>query len=78
MSIKEDTPARLSRRRYELKNKELRKERSANFQVLMPRALYNEINDYLGENGISKVDFVKFAFEMLKSEADCSDAANCR
>ncbi|MCH5350353.1 MAG: hypothetical protein J1F39_00095 [Clostridiales bacterium] len=74
MSIKEDTPARLARRRYELKNKEIRKAQSANFQVLMPRALYNEINEFLGENGISKVDFVKYAYEMLKNEMSCSDA----
>lgn len=68
MSRKEDTPERLARRRYEEKNKELRKEASANFQALMPRALYTEINDYLGANGISKVDFIRYAFDSLKKE----------
>ena len=76
MSIKEDTPARLARRRYEIKNREIRKASSANFQVLMPRPLYTEINEFLSANGITKVDFVKYAFESLKSDLACSDAVN--
>ncbi|MCH5157752.1 MAG: hypothetical protein J1F33_01010 [Clostridiales bacterium] len=76
MSIKEDTPARLARRRYELKNKEIRKASSANFQVLMPRSLYTEINEFLSDNGITKVDFVKYAYEMLKADLSQPDAVN--
>lgn len=75
MSRKEDTPERQARRRYELKNKELRKATSANFQAMMPRALYTEINEYLASNGISKVDFIRFAFESLKSQNGTADAS---
>ena len=56
---KEDTSRRVARRKYEEKNKELRKERSANFQTMIPRELYEEINVFLTENGQTKVDFIK-------------------
>ena len=41
---KEDTPARLAKRRYEERNKEKRQEKSGNFQTMLPRELLNEIN----------------------------------
>ena len=37
---KEDTSRRVARRKYEEKNKELRKEKSANFQTMIPRELF--------------------------------------
>ena len=55
------TSRRVARRKYEEKNKELRKERSANFQTMIPRELYEEINVFLTENGKTKVDFIKEA-----------------
>lgn len=48
---KEDTSRRVARRKYEEKNKELRKERSANFQTMIPRELYEEINVFLPKTG---------------------------
>ena len=41
---KEDTSKRVARRKYEEKNKELRKEKNANFQTMIPRELFEEIN----------------------------------
>ena len=58
---KEDTPARLAKRRYEEKNKEKRQEKSGNFQTMIPREL-------LKENNISKVDFIRRAYELMKAE----------
>ena len=65
---KEDTSRRVARRKYEEKNKELRKEKSANFQTMVPRELFEEINAFLTEKGITKVEFIKKADEIMKKE----------
>ena len=59
MERKEDTPVRKTRRKYEEKNKEKRKQASGNFGTMIPRALYDEINAFLEENGITKVRLIK-------------------
>ena len=46
---KEDTSKRVARRKYEEKNKELRKEKNANFQTMIPRELFEEIKQYLSK-----------------------------
>ena len=63
---KEDTSRRVARRKYEEKNKEIRKEKNANFQTMIPRELFDEINAFLTEKGITKVDFIKQAYEKMK------------
>ena len=65
---KEDTSKRVARRKYEEKNKELRKEKNANFQTMIPRGVFEEINTSLTEKGMSKVDFIKKAYEIMKKE----------
>lgn len=64
---KEDTASRVARRKYEEKNKKLRKEKNANFQTMIPRELCEEINVFLTEKGMTKVDFIKKAFEIMKN-----------
>ena len=51
---------------YEEKNKELRKEKNANFQTMIPRELFEEINTFLTEKGMTKVDFIKEAYKTMK------------
>ena len=65
---KEDTPERQAKRRYEDKNKEKRQEKSGNFQTMIPRELLVEINAFLKESRISKVDFIRRAYELMKAE----------
>lgn len=65
---KEDTSKRVARRKYEEKNKELRKEKNANFQTMIPRELVEEINAFLTEKGMTKVEFIKKAYEIMKKE----------
>ena len=65
---KEDTSRRVARRKYEEKNKELRKEKSANFQTMISRELCEEIDTFLTEKGITKVEFIKKAYEIMKKE----------
>ena len=66
MERKEDTPLRKTRRKYEEKHKEKRKQISGNFGTMIPRELFNEINEFLSENGITKVQLIKEGFEALK------------
>ena len=65
---KEDTSKRVARRKYEEKNKELRKEKNANFQTMIPRELFEKINTFLTEKGMTKVEFIKKAYEIMKNE----------
>ena len=66
---KEDTPQRVANRKYEEKNKEKRRTSSRNFQTMIPRDLYEEINAYLKKNKITKVDFIKIAYEIMKNNS---------
>ena len=65
---REDTPRRLAQRKYEERHKEERKHTSGNFQAMMPRAVYEEINVFLKENNISKVDLVIEGYKALKEK----------
>ena len=64
----EDTARRVSRRTYEERNKEERKQTSGNFQAMMPRPIYEEINTFLQENNITKVQLVMEGYEALKAK----------
>ena len=68
MERKENTPGRESRRRYEERNKEKRKATSGNFGTMIPRALYEEINVFLTEHGLTKVKLIEAGYSALKSE----------
>lgn len=66
---KDDTPQRIANRKYEAKNKEKRRATNGNFQTMIPRDLYDEINAFLKERNMTKVDFIKRAYEIMKSES---------
>ena len=66
---KDDTPQRIANRKYEAKNKEKRRAASGNFQTMIPRDLYVEINAFLKERNLTKVDFIKKAYEIMKSHS---------
>lgn len=66
---KEDTPQRIASRKYEERNKEKRRAASGIFQTMIPRDLYEEINAYLKKNKITKVDFIKMAYEIMKNNS---------
>ena len=68
MERRENTPIRQARRKYEEKNKEKRKQVSGNFGTLIPRTLFNEINAFLKENNITKVQLVKAGYKALLEE----------
>lgn len=64
----EDTARRVSRRSYEERNKGERKKANGNFQAMMPRSIYEEINAFLKENNITKVQLVVEGYEAMKSK----------
>lgn len=64
----DDTARRVSRRNYEERNKEERKKTSGNFQAMMPRPIYEEINAFLQENNITKVQLVVAGYEAIKEQ----------
>ena len=64
---KEDTPQRVANRKYEEKNKQKRQAASGNFQTMIPRDLFDKINAFLKERNMSKVDFIKKAYEFMKN-----------
>lgn len=64
---KEDTPQRVANRKYEEKNKQKRQAASGNFQTMIPRDLFDEINAFLKKRNMSKVDFIKKAYEFMKN-----------
>ncbi len=65
---KEETQQRRASRKYEEKNKEQRRARCGNFQTMIPRELYEEINEFLKESGMTKVDFIRKGYEALKEQ----------
>ena len=68
MEKKETTPCRAARRNYEERNKDKRKQTSGNFGTMIPRDLFDEINAFLKERNMTKVDFIRTAYEIMKSE----------
>lgn len=68
MERKEDSSRRITRRKYEEKHKERRKQTSGNFGTMIPRALYDEINEFLRVNNITKVRLIAEGYEALKRE----------
>ena len=68
MEKKETTPRRAARRSYEERNKDKRKQASGNFGTMIPRDLFDEINAFLKERNMTKVDFIRTAYEIMKSE----------
>ncbi len=68
MERKEDTARRITRRKYEEKHKERRKETNGSFGTMMPRALCDEINEFLRVNNITKVKLIVEGYEALKQK----------
>lgn len=75
MERKENTPVRESRRRYEEKNKEQRKQKSGNFGTMIPRELFEEINAFLKKYGYTKVQLIEAGYKALQEDAAEHDLA---
>ena len=68
MEKKEDTPQRIVRRVYETKHKEERKTKHAVWGTSIERELFDEINTFLKEHRLTKVELIKAGFKTLQQE----------
>ena len=67
------TPAQIARRKYEEKNREERKQASAQFSTFIPRQMYNDINAFLEKYKLSKVQLIFEGFEALRNQYEPRD-----
>lgn len=65
---KEDTPQRIVRRKYEEKHETERKTKHAVWGTSIERELFDEINLFLKENRLTKVELIKAGFKALQRE----------
>ena len=66
---KEDTSARVAKRKYEERNKDKRKEKCGNFQTMIPREELTEINAFLKGEGYTKVQLIRAGYKALLEQA---------
>lgn len=69
MEKREDTPLRITRRKYEDAHKEKRKAKSMVWGTSIDRKFAEEINAMLKEYGYTKVQLIKVGYEALLDEA---------
>ena len=69
MKKREDTPLRITRRKYEEEHKEKRKAKSMVWGTSIDRKLAEEINAMLDKYGYTKVQLIKAGYEALLDEA---------
>lgn len=62
------TDRRIINKRYEENHKEERKARNGTFSTSMPRDDLEELNKFLQENGIRKIDLVYTGWKVMESE----------
>ncbi len=70
MKKKEDTPNRIIKRRYEDKHKAERKATNGTFSTYLPRSELEEINAFLKEHEITKVELIRQGYNSLKRQIE--------
>ena len=68
MEKREATPRRIARRKYEAEHKEERKAAHAVWGTSMNRADFEELNKFLLENGIPKIQLIYAGWAALKEQ----------
>ncbi len=68
MQKKENTPKRIARRNYEARHKEERLEKSKVWGTSIDRALANEIDEFLEQHNIKKVELIYAGYKALQSQ----------
>lgn len=65
MERKPDTPVRKSRRRYEERNKDERKEKNKVWGTSLERKFANEIDEFLEKHDLTKVQLIYEGYQVL-------------
>jgi hypothetical protein len=68
MEKRADTPARISRRNYENRNKDERKNMNKVFGTSIPRETCEEIEEFLQLHHITKVDLIMTGYAALREQ----------
>lgn len=66
MDKKDLTPIRQARRKYEEKNKEVRKAQNKVWGTSIPRKDAEDIDDFLVQHGLTKVDLIYAGFQAIQ------------
>ena len=72
MERKEDTPIRVSRRKYEKVHKEKRQQQNKVWGTSIPRKDADAIDDFLKTHFMSKVDLIMAGFKALQEQVKSS------
>lgn len=65
---KEETPARRASRNYEERHKEERRLATGQFNTRLPRKDFEEINAFLEEHHVGKIELIYAGYEALKEQ----------
>ncbi len=68
MKRKEDTPMRIARRKHEQLHKEERQAAHKVWGTSIDRSLANEIDDYLTQHNIKKVELIYAGYQALQNQ----------
>ena len=66
MERKPDTPVRKSRRRYEERNKDERKEKNKVWATSIERRFADEIDEFLVNHNLTKVELIVAGYQALR------------
>lgn len=64
------SPRKKARRKYEVTHKAERKQATGQFNTRLPRKIFDEINDFLKENQIQKIDLIYAGYGALRAEVE--------
>lgn len=70
MNRKEDTPMRVTRRRYEETHAKERKENNKVWATSVPRKFAEELDNFLAKNKLSKAAFLYISFDLIKKQME--------
>lgn len=68
MERRADTPVRKSRRRYEERNKDERKEKNKVWGTSINRQFASEIDEFLEKYNLTKVELIYAGYEALRNQ----------
>ena len=69
----EITPRKKAQRKYEIIHKEERKLATGQFNTRLPRAKFDEINNFLKDNNIPKIKLIYAGYEVLRKQVEKED-----
>ena len=64
------TPMKKARRKYEDVHKDERKEATGQFNTRLPRPIFDEINGFLKEYGIPKIELIYAGYAVLRERME--------